>query len=357
MDRSDLKIIGYPSPSGSRLYRLEQVFKYLNRINGYTAVVSPNGVNDKELVWADIIWPQLTVDPRMIADMWAYQIEKGKILVVDRDDSLYLEKDNAFKKQNDKVNSVPWSKELLRIADIVTVTCQELYDECKEFNDNVVIVPNDVDLELWDGPTYPNESEIKRIGWAGSVTHRDDLDMILPVIKRILNDRNDVKFFYCGDDYLAKDLKDIDPRKHEYVQGVNDPYKWPRLAHTLQLDVGLAPLVDSHFNRCRSYLKYMEYGMCKTAGVYSKVKFSEVITGENGILAETEMDWYGAITLLLDNKKLRVKMGETAYGDVKRNHSIEKHIGRWQHAIDLGIQKRRGSNTKSQYAYPVEDAS
>jgi len=91
-----IKIVGYGNGSGSQLYRMEQIFKYLNKTGGYQSVVSPNGVNDKELAWTDVIWPQATVDPRMIADIWAYQIEKNKAVLVDRDDSLYANDDNPF---------------------------------------------------------------------------------------------------------------------------------------------------------------------------------------------------------------------------------------------------------------------
>lgn len=335
-----MNIIGYGNGSGSQLYRLEQVFKYLNRISGYTAVVSPKGVEDEALAWADVIWPQATIDPKMIGDIWAYQVEKGKTVVVDRDDSLYANKDNPFLTDHKKLHASEWSKQLLTIADVVTCASPALVEECKEFNKNVILIPNDVDLELWDYPQYESGG-VMRIGWAGSITHKNDLAMVLPAIKKILMTRDDVKFVYCGDPFPKEYLKDLPATKYEYITGVNDKYMWPRLAHTMQLDIGLAPLEPTHFNKCRSYLKYMEYGMCKTAGVYSPTVFSEVIDGKNGLIAQTPEQWEHSINKLLDNKKLRAKMGETAYDDIRTNHSIDKHIGRWQHAINVGIQNRR----------------
>jgi len=225
----------------------------------------------------------------------------------------------------------------------VTVTSQPLYDECIEYNKNVIIIPNDIDMDLWDYPQYSNDSSMMRIGWAGSITHRNDLKMIMPSVRNVLLARKDVKFIYCGDPFPKEFLTDINPMQHEYVTGVNDKYMWPRLAHTMQLDIGLAPLEPTHFNKCRSYLKWMEYGMCKTAGIYSPTVFSEVVDGTNGVIASTPEHWENQIHRLLDNKKLRVKMGKKAYDDVTNNHTIREHIGRWQHAINVCIQNRRNT--------------
>ena len=111
------RILGYKGPSASSIYRIEQIFKYLNRTGEYECVISPTGVQDEQLMWADIIFNQGLVDPKMIADLWAYKVERGKKIVVDRDDVYFSNEDNPFVELNKKHNAVTWGQQLAKIAD------------------------------------------------------------------------------------------------------------------------------------------------------------------------------------------------------------------------------------------------
>ena len=54
-----------------------------------------------------------------------------------------------------------------------------------------------------------------------------------------------------------------------------------------KLDVGIAPLEDHPFNRCKSHLKYLEAGLCGVPLVASRVgQLAEtVVDGVTGCLA------------------------------------------------------------------------
>lgn len=325
-----IKIIAYCGPSGSRLYRVEQIFKYLNRKGEYQCLISPNFPNDTELSWADMIFLQHTIEPRALADAWAYKIEKKKKIITDIDDTLQYKESSPFYDRNKRGNAKPWMMELLKISDLVTCTTKPLYWEAIEFNKNVHILPNYLDMEKWDIPTVPNETNTLRIGWSGSITHRPDLDMVAPVIKKILKSHTNVKFVSCGDDYANNLFKDINPVQHEYVQAMPEYIKWPMLAHTLMYDIGIAPLTDEYFNKCKSSLKYLEYAMTKASGIYSPQAYKkDVKHGVTGLIANSLKEWEKYLELLITDVEYRHKVRDNAYNDVRKNWSIEKHIGSW----------------------------
>jgi glycosyltransferase involved in cell wall biosynthesis len=324
-----IKVIAWGNPSGSRIYRMEQIAKYLNRTGKYEFIISPTGVEDEQLKWADIIFLQSTIDPRAIADAWAYKIERGKKIVVDFDDTIEYKEDSPLVKRQKNANMKPWLMELAKIADLITVTTQTLKDELSEFNKNIHVLPNYLDLEMWK-PSVPNETGMIRVGWSGSLTHKFDLWMIASVIKRILKKYDNVKFLSCGDPRIDDMFSDIDPIKHESIKGTSEYLGWPMLARTLAYDIAIAPLEDNHFNQCKSYLKYEEYSALKIPAVYSPVAYSGVVKdGVNGFIAHNLDEWEKYLTMLIEDSKLRQTIRKNAYRDVVRNHDIAKNIGQW----------------------------
>jgi glycosyltransferase involved in cell wall biosynthesis len=325
------KVIAYLGPSGSKLYRAEQVFKYLNRTGEFDCIISPNFPNDKEMLWADIIFLQHTIEPRAIAEAWAYKMERGKKIVIDRDDALETTSDNPFDKRNKEGHAASWTKELIKISDLVTVTTEEIAKETKPYNRNTKVLPNFLDMELWDIETVKNESEMLRLGWVGSMTHRADLAMVMPVVKTLLIKYPKLKFVYCGDNTIAKELTDVNPVQHEYIPAIGDVHHYAAYAQkVLQFDIAIAPLVDNHFNRCKSNLKYLEYGMMKLPAVYSPAAYEASIKdGETGFLAKTPKEFYRWLSKLIESAALQYRVGRGAYLDVKNNYSMKDHAFRW----------------------------
>jgi glycosyltransferase involved in cell wall biosynthesis len=327
--KKKIKIIAYLNKSYSRIVRFEQQAKYLNRTGDYECVISPTEVKDEQLLWADIIFLSNIVDPKMISDIWAYKMERGKKVVVDRDDALRVSKDNPFATLHQKQDVYAWSRELIKIADVVTVTNSTIKKSIKEFNPNIHILPNYLDLEMWGARIIKNESPTLRIGWVGSITHRDDVMEVLPIIKKIIMKHN-AKFVFCGDDFYIKEFQDIPKNKWEYVVGTKDFYSYPTFAHTLALDIAIAPLKDTPFARARSYLKYLEYGIMKIPGVYSSIVYDKVIEqGTNGFIAKTPEEWEKYLELLISSKVTRDYIAENAFNNVYRYHSIGKEYKRW----------------------------
>jgi len=71
-----------------------------------------------------------------------------------------------------------------------------------------------------------------------------------------------------------------------------------------RVDIGLAPLLDDAFNKRKTPVKSLEYGMAGAAVVASPTLYRSVVQGR-GTLARTENDWHAAIEAYVTRPELR----------------------------------------------------
>lgn len=159
-----------------------------------------------------------------------------------------------------------------------------------------------------------------RLGYfSGSITHNPDFELIKSAIKRLLEDYNNIKLVLCGLIDLPEDLKEYEKRIE-----IRPFVDWRKLPEEIaRVDINLAPIEDTIFNRAKSENKWTEAGLVRVPTVASKVgAFAEVIKhNEDGILVEnTEYQWYQAIKELIDDPIKRKKIGKTAYERIKNEY-------------------------------------
>ena len=153
---------------------------------------------------------------------------------------------------------------------------------------------------------------------SGSITHNPDFEMIKPAIKKILDEYPNVYLNLVGDLDLPKDLNKYKNRiiKNPFV----DFTKLPQMI--ANLDVNLAPLEDSLFNRAKSENKWMEACLVKTATIASNVGAFKVINNnKDGLLVEnTVEDWYKGLKKLIEDSDFRKKIASNGFERCKENY-------------------------------------
>lgn len=95
-----------------------------------------------------------------------------------------------------------------------------------------------------------------------------------------------------------------------------------------QIDISLAPLVDNHFNRCKSQLKVIEAGFHKIPIIAQNIEpyQIDVVHGENGYLVNTKKnhkDWVKLTKRLINSKDLRDEMGQKLYETVSKKYTLD----------------------------------
>lgn len=230
----------------------------------------------------------------------------------------------------------------LKHAALVTVSTEHLKEVYGKYNENIMVLPNGVDFEIWPENQKKDDGLI-RLGLFGSNTHFKDWNEIAETLKRILDEFPNVRLCYNSwfvvkektrqgeamedmnkipqfPDFFEK-LGLIEHPQVEIYEGV-EIQKWPKALANVGIDIGLAPLANLTFNKAKSNLKYLEFSALRIPGVYEKMEpyQDDVKHGETGFLASHPKDWYSCIKRLIEDEGLRTKMGNKAWADVKTRY-------------------------------------
>lgn len=91
-----------------------------------------------------------------------------------------------------------------------------------------------------------------------------------------------------------------------------------------QFDIGLAPLDEDNFSKCKYFNKFVEYTLQGIAGIYSNTEpYTYVVRdGENGFLANNRPeDWLKAMKSAINNVKLRESCVKNAVAYLYAKHT------------------------------------
>ncbi|MBD9427212.1 glycosyltransferase [Pseudomonas sp. PDM15] len=197
----------------------------------------------------------------------------------------------------------------------------------RKFNKSTKILTPFFDFSLLEETTSSTSNEV-RIGFAGSPSRADDLNILIDVIPSILDSYPNAIFEFAGVKPEGIAVSDR-VRFYPHITDYNDFIKFKQ---TRQWSIGLAPLADTEANRCKTNNKYREYSACHIAGIYSDVAPYQdcVKPGINGLLVKnTSSDWRAAIKLLLDSPEKIQVIADNAYSDVRENYSVEHVASSW----------------------------
>ena len=104
-----------------------------------------------------------------------------------------------------------------------------------------------------------------RVGWAGGISHDGDLAQLTPAIKRLVEAQVPIEFIFMG-----MRPPGLDPDSYRYHPGV-PPHDFGGYWAALDLDLVLAPVVDSEFNRAKSNLRLLQAALPGGAVIASPV--------------------------------------------------------------------------------------
>lgn len=225
----------------------------------------------------------------------------------------------------DKIR-VEWLNEGFRFCDRLTVSTPALAAHYARYNDDVTVIPNRLDWDMWRDvqPQCEIERPRVRVGWMGWLEWRgSDLEQLRPWFGEWVRDHPQVEFVSVGERHgNAKKLrKQGHVSVHDYLgipKGQRVTVKATRFqelaAITATLDIGLVPLTPGAFNECKSYLKGLEYSACGIVPVASPTQqYREFIRdGVDGYLADTPAQWAARLDELVADDELRRRMGAAA---------------------------------------------
>lgn len=254
------------------------------------------------------LWHKVCADPDVLA---IYDMDDD-LLCVDRENASCYRIFHPLEAE---------TRRNVEAADIVTVSSPVLAERYRKINPNVVVLPQVIPDGMADWPR-PSEDRPLTVGWAGSMHKRQDWPGVAEALQQFARLVPDVRFRMYGGDYTRGLLAG----RCEFVP-FTDPMTYWR---SLSFDVGLAPLVDTPFNRGKTTTKLLEYGAAGIPTIASAVgQYTEWIDeGVNGWLVRDPSEWLPYLITLTDDQHRRA-LGEAAR-EKARESEVSRQVHHWE---------------------------
>lgn len=288
----------------------------------------------------DVLWVQLVTAPVLLQIVRKAK-EEGIKIVYDVDDAFWcIPPDNPASEiyVRDKQDEV-W--EMIGLADMVTVSTSTLSAAIKDRSGHpdVRVLPNHILASI--SPTRAEGNpDVKRIAWAGSPTHRRDLAIAAPALRKVLERHKGKVRFTCFGERIPEALISV----REWVDLVQfvDFSAYAEALAAIDADIGIAPLEPTEFNRFRSDVKALEYGASGMAVLASPVgQYPELADSGAYVGLVQDDQWEDSLESLLLNIQSTRKAGQDGRLWVHENRCLIRSRAKpWAEAAkDLVLKK------------------
>ncbi len=254
----------------------------------------------------------------------------GVPIIFDFDDSIWLNDTSQGNKELKWMKRPSKTADICKLATAVIVGNSYLADYAKQYNKNVTIIPTTIDTDYHK----PQQASINiketpvNIGWTGTRTTLKHLTTIRPVLIK-LKEKYGNKIQICVIADIAPTLKDID------INFV----KWSfekEIEQLSQFDIGVMPLPDNQWTRGKCGFKGLQYMALEIPSVMSPVGVNNdiIVNGDNGFLPTTKQDWIEILSMLIENRELRTKIGKAGRETVIEKFSVKNNIEPYMNVIN-----------------------
>lgn len=294
-------------------------------------------------------FPEIKTDFVYLSDVTPFDIDSHDVVIFIRPDNNYTWKiaEKAQKAghtvitfcDDDLLNlplgvpTIPWRKKglikTLKYSDVIWSSNHYIVKKYRNLTRGKRIAVSDTIVdpkELENNKNY-NESgdDTIQIVYAAAPSHAKLFESyISPVIPGLLDKyKNKISFTFIS---VHPDVQGINC---EYVRGM-PLLEYREYMKKRHFDIGVAPLQNNEFSKCKYFNKFLEYTTQGIVGIYSNTEpYTYVVKDkENGLLADNTPDsWYNALCMAIDDENLRKKCLHNAVELIKKNYSEEACIG------------------------------
>lgn len=241
-------------------------------------------------------------------------------IIFDIDDAIYL----PDKQDNDIATRIKkYIKErevigILKVAKAVVVENEYIKDFVSRYCKNIYKTPGPIDTERFFVRHKPKRSHVV-IGWIGTPATTPYLYRLNDVFKNIKRRYDFVKFKFIGPGRYRK--PDIT------FERINWDYE-TEVKNLQDFDIGVMPMPDNEWTRGKlgcKMLQYMALGIAPVAS-YTPTNAEIIQNGENGFFATTDTEWTKTLSALIEDEKLRKRIGQKARETIVEKCSLVDNI-------------------------------
>lgn len=341
--KKELQILAFTNGTASHVWRFDAISRRINEQTKHSMFTTTHEAWNNDIVGANLVILEMLASSNIVDTCH----NLGAKVIYEADDAIidtYGRERKNLQQLNEKFRGS--AIETIRKCDAITVTNEHLAENYRRFTDKPIhVLPIYMDYRYYGDAiniklSERNTSEV-RIGWFGSKGHFEDLRMIVPALKEVLEKYKEAKFVYVGYGEGGQSasqigiwgeeevFKEIPRERREFAPGAPAEY-WPFKHRLLDFDIGIAPLIDDDFNKNKVNTKWLEYSVLEIPTVASSTVYGEHIDhGKNSFIADTHDEWVEYLSKLIEGKALRNRMGKAAAKEVKKNWNIDDHWMEW----------------------------
>jgi glycosyltransferase involved in cell wall biosynthesis len=316
---------------GCGFFRIKQPADFIKRMGlAETKIFFKDKPSPEELLSADLVVMQEmgTVEA---ANIGQFMVQNKIPFICEVDDFLHHVSPHntaGYGAWNPGTLFIYRATELMRKAQGMTVSTNQLAREYFPYNDTIYVVPNYLDQQQWEHPIVRKSDGKVRIGWMGGNAHADDLKMISGVLERVVKESKGKVLFETfgmtrheltepGTGSVFKTLRPFNNTcPHCNFEGDLKHYpgepldQYSMVLASKGWDIAVAPVINNSFGNCKSDLKIKEYSAAGYPIIASPIQpYREA--AENGariVFAETFDQWYNSIKKMVKISEIRDEM-------------------------------------------------
>ena len=211
-----------------------------------------------------------------------------------------------------------FARRLASLCDHVICGNHFLAERFSAWNPNVSVLPTPVDANRFRPKSNCGRSSKLIVGWVGLSSGFKFLYGIENAFSKLLHLRPDVSLRIISD--RPPSFSQIPAGRVQFI-----PYDREKEVSQIQdMTVGIMPIDDSEWSRGKCSFKMLLYMACGIPVVVSPFGMNaEVLALGNVGVGATGNDWLEAVQSLLDDERLRFKMGQDGRRVVLEHYSVE----------------------------------
>lgn len=243
-------------------------------------------------------------------------------LIFDFDDAIFL------RYADREVNPVAT---VVKLSKTVIAGNEFLGEWALRHNDNVWVLPTAVDTDRYT-PRKDSPGNGRTLVWTGSSSNLVNLDLVRPALQlaverwpdltlRIICDRPPEGEFACRLEYV--------PWSPEVeVEAVRTA------------DIGIMPLPNEEWTHGKcgyKVLQYMACGLATMSAPYGIIP-DVIDAGTAGIAAQDTEEWMDGFERLIEDRELRLLLGQAARDRVDSIYSVKAVYPRWRDVLEMMVE-------------------
>ncbi len=257
----------------------------------------------------------------------------NKKIIFDFDDAIFLcasSHSNSFIEKFKNSNKVAM---IIKLSSHVISGNRYLADFALRYNHCVSVIPTPIDTEQYRPEGVKSENKII-IGWIGSFTTSDFLNLLENTFINLSRRFSNVKFKIIGGKICLEKICNIENKEWSLQEEIKE---------LRTFDIGIMPMPENDWTKGKCGFKailYMSMGIpcvCSPIGINREI----IADGENGFLAGNENEWFSRLSLLIEDKELRKRMGASARNTVEKYYSVQVNAPKFVEIIGKVYNQRK----------------